>query len=107
MCASRMEARPCPFRHGERPLRLSAFRLRIFFVRSFPFVIAGLDPAIHTEITLANASTGICCCSFAWTTGSMSGGDESESGVTVACHSPGAKSRRENEITYPPLEGEA
>ena len=37
----------------------------------------------------------------------MSGGDESESGVTVACHSPGAKSRRENEITYPPLEGEA
>jgi hypothetical protein len=34
-------------------LRLSAFRLRIFFFRSCPFVI----PA---EAVLANASTGIC-----------------------------------------------
>jgi len=33
----------------------------------------------------------------------MSGGDESE---TVAWHSSGAKARRENEFTYPPLEGE-
>jgi hypothetical protein len=33
-------------------LRLSAFRLRISF-RSFPFVIAGLDPEIHAEAKLA------------------------------------------------------
>jgi hypothetical protein len=39
-------------RHGERPLRLSAFRLRIFF-SFFPFsVMPGLDPGIHAEVTL-------------------------------------------------------
>jgi hypothetical protein len=31
-------------------LRLSAFRFRFFF---FPFVIAGLDPAIHAAAKLA------------------------------------------------------
>jgi hypothetical protein len=30
-----------------------------------------------------------------------SGGDESESAVTVVCHSSGAKARRENEILFP------
>jgi hypothetical protein len=28
------------------------------FISFFPFVIAGLDPAIHAKATLANASTG-------------------------------------------------
>jgi phenylalanyl-tRNA synthetase alpha subunit len=49
-------------------LRLSAFRLR-FFLSFFPFVMPGLDPGIHAEVALANASTGICLLqSFAWST---------------------------------------
>ena len=65
MCASRFWRRGrARSRHGRiLKLRLSAFRFRIFFFRSCPFVI-------HAEAALANASTGICCCSFAWTTGS-------------------------------------
>ena len=42
-----------PVRHGRiLKLRLSAFRLRIFF-SFFPFsVMPGLDPGIHAEVTL-------------------------------------------------------
>jgi hypothetical protein len=66
------------------------------FFRSFRFVI-------RAEAALANASTGICCCSSAWTTGSKYGGDESESGVTVAWNSSDAQTHRENEILFSPL----
>jgi hypothetical protein len=83
-------------------LRLSAFRLRIFFRSSvLSFVIAGLDPAIHAEASLAQAlPPAFGRVASAWTTGSKSGGDESESAVTVAWHSSGAKARRENGIAY-------
>jgi hypothetical protein len=53
-------------------LRLSAFRLR-FFVLSFflSFVIAGLDPAIHAEASLAQRShRRFVRVASAWTTGS-------------------------------------
>jgi hypothetical protein len=79
-------------------LRLSAFRLRIFsFV--LPFVIAGLDPAIHAEASLAQCfPPSPRQRHVSMDHRIMSGGDESESGVTVALHSSGAKARRENEI---------
>jgi hypothetical protein len=79
-------------------LRLSAFRLRIFsfllFFPFFPSVIAGQKarsavfdlkaPGIHAEATLANASTGICLLDVSMDHRVKPGGDESESGVTVA-----------------------
>jgi hypothetical protein len=52
-------------------LRLSAFRLRFLFLSFFPFVIAGLDPAIHAEATLAQCfPPALACGASAWTTGS-------------------------------------
>jgi hypothetical protein len=55
-------------------LRLSAFRLRHFFLSFFPvrshFVIAGLDPAIHADVTLAQRfHRRIGRVASAWTTG--------------------------------------
>ena len=61
-------------RKQRHTMRLSAFRLEFYFFRSFPFVpfvIAGLDPAIHAEnnacAVLPPALPG---CNSAWTTGS-------------------------------------
>jgi hypothetical protein len=67
----------------------------------------GLDPGIHTEPALTNASTGVRARRIsmdhrhrrpkdAVLRTAMSGCDESESAVTVASHSSGAKTRREN-----------
>jgi hypothetical protein len=49
----RAEARPWPMPRQNETLRLSAFRLRHFSFRSYPFVI-------HAKVALADASTGIC-----------------------------------------------
>jgi hypothetical protein len=55
---------------AEYQLRLSAFRFRIFFFVPFPFVIAGLDPAIHAEATLAQCfPPALGRGASAWTTG--------------------------------------
>jgi hypothetical protein len=100
-----LEARPCPFSARQNTaLRLSAFRFRIFvffFFSFFPvrpsFVMPGLDPGIHAEVTLTKrfhrrSGRG----ASAWTTGSSPVVTISESRVTVAWHSSGAKARREN-----------
>jgi hypothetical protein len=42
----------------------------------FPFVIARLDPAIHAEASLVNASTGICLRHVSMDHRIKSGGDE-------------------------------
>ena len=55
-----------------------------FFV---PFVITGLDPAIHGEGTLANASTGIYPLQLSMDHRVKPGGDEVRK---VACHNSGA-----------------
>jgi hypothetical protein len=55
MCACRLQARPWPLATAEYSLRLSAFRLRISFVRSLSS-LPGEDPAIHAEDTLAQRS---------------------------------------------------
>ncbi|HTE75355.1 MAG TPA: hypothetical protein VK653_01290 [Xanthobacteraceae bacterium] len=47
-----------PERHGIIPIASVGVSPPNFSF--FPFVIAGLDPAIHAEVALANASTGIC-----------------------------------------------
>jgi hypothetical protein len=52
------------------PIFLSFFRFVLFFV------IAGLDPAIHTKATLANASTGISLLQLSMDHRIKSGGDE-------------------------------
>jgi hypothetical protein len=87
-------------RRGRRALRLSAFRLRIFFF--LPFF-----PVRHPCRSFArSASTGAHtlqpsmdhrhrCPNDAVLRTAMSGGDESE---TVAWHSSDAKTHRENEI---------
>jgi len=65
-------------------------------------------PGIHAELTLAQRTPpALGRGSSAWTTGSKSLGDESESGLTVAWHSSGAKARRENEIFISSLPGMA
>jgi len=61
-----LEARPCP---SARQITIASVGVSPPNFSFFPFVIAGLDPAIHAEVALANASTGICRCSSAWTTG--------------------------------------
>src|SRR5262249_20954887 len=66
-------------------------------------------PAIHAELTLAQRfHRRSARVASAWTTRSKSGGDESESGVTVAFHSSDAQTHRENEILFfpPPARGE-
>jgi hypothetical protein len=72
----------------------------------------GLDPGIHAKASLAQRfHRRFVRVASAWTTGigvrrtpflhtAMPGGDESESRVTVASHSSGAKARRENEILF-------
>jgi hypothetical protein len=84
-------------------LRLSAFRLRYFFFRSFfPFVIAGLDPAIHAAVKhIKRLPPSVCLLELSMDHRVKRGGDESESRVTVAWHSSGAKARRENENLFP------
>ena len=62
----------------------------------------GLDPGIHAKVPLANASTGVLARGVSMDHRIKSGGDESESDVTVACHSSGAKKRRENDVAHPP-----
>jgi hypothetical protein len=53
---------------GHETLRLSAFRFLYFFL---PFVIAGLDPAIHAATTLRQSfGLAVCNRTSAWTTGS-------------------------------------
>ncbi len=103
---------------GQRPHPQGAAELDLASVGVSPpnfsfvlsFVIAGLDPAIHAEISLAER--------FhqrlrrlklrmdhrhrrpkdAVLRTAMSGGDESEIGVTVASHTSDAKSHRENAV---------
>ena len=55
MCASPLGGAAVADATAEYQLRLSAFRFRHFFVRSFPFV----SFVIRAEAALANASTGI------------------------------------------------
>jgi hypothetical protein len=62
-------------RHGIIPIASVGVSPPNFF-RSFPFVIAGLDPAIHAEASLANASTGICSLQLSVDHRIKSGGDE-------------------------------
>src|SRR5581483_11515563 len=84
-------------------LRLSAFRLR-FFLFVLSFVIAGLDPGIHAEASLAQRfHRRLRRLKLRMDHRIKSGGDESESVVTVASHSSDAKSHRENGILFSPL----
>ena len=95
-----------PVRHGRRALRLSAFRLRIFlsFFPFVPFVIAGLDPAIHAAVKPAKRfPPNVCLLELCMDHRVKPGGDESKSGVTVAWHSSDAQPHRENEILFSPL----
>ena len=84
--------------------------------RSFPFVqfvIAGLDPAIHAEAEPAQRNPpALVGVTSAWTTGigvrrtpfcerQSPVVTISESGVTVAFHSSGAETHRENENLFP------
>ncbi|HET8918862.1 MAG TPA: hypothetical protein VFN27_04210 [Xanthobacteraceae bacterium] len=101
-----MGARPRPSARQNTVASVGVSPPNLFF-RSFPFVIAGQKarsavfnlkaPAFHAEATLANASTGICLLQFSMDHRVKRGGDESE---TVACHSSGAKARRENEVAH-------
>ena len=75
-----------PVRHGERPLRLSAFRLRIFF-RSFPSPSCpGLTRASMQKSRSRSASTGARRLHLSMDHLIKSGGDESEQwrGITRA-----------------------
>jgi hypothetical protein len=65
------------------------------------FSAACQPPRFSGLVALANASTGICLLELCMDHRINCGGDESESGVTVACHSSGAKTRRENDSVYP------
>ncbi len=98
MCAWRFPGAAVSVRHGRRSLASVGVSPPFFFVLSF--VIAGLDPAIHAEVTLANAPTGICLLQLSMDHRVKPGGDESKSGVTVAWHSSDAQPHRENEILF-------
>jgi hypothetical protein len=50
-----LQARPCPKARQNTQLRLSAFRLRIFLFRYFPFVIAGHSRSQNGVAKLAYA----------------------------------------------------
>jgi len=74
-----MGARPCPSARHNPYCVCRRFASEFYFFRSFPFVpfvIAGLDPAIHGEARLANASTGICPLQLSMDHRIKSGGDE-------------------------------
>jgi len=65
--------------------------------RSFPFVIAGRRPGNPCGSCARPAlPPALCLLNFDMDHRIKSGGDESESGLTVAFHSSGAKARREN-----------
>jgi hypothetical protein len=93
----------------KKALRLSAFCFRFFFRAFLLSSFAGLDPAIHAEATLAQRLHQRSCkltitmnhrhrrSKNAVLRTAMPGGDESESAVTVACHSSCAQTRREND----------
>ncbi len=86
-------APPCPLARHKSFASVGVSPPNLF--RSFPFVIAGLDPAIHAEVTLAQRfPPALCMRRFSMDHRIKSGGDESE---TVAWHSSGAKARCENE----------
>jgi hypothetical protein len=58
-------------------------------------------PGIHAEVTLIRRfPPALCTRRFSMDHRIKSGGDESESGVTVAFHSSGAKARRENDKSW-------
>jgi hypothetical protein len=93
-CAPRMGARPCPSGTAEEPCVCRRFASESFpFVLSF--VIAGLDPAIHAEVTLEKRfPPSVCLLQLsmdhrhrrpqdAVLRTAMPGGNESESAVTV------------------------
>jgi len=96
-CASRLR-RGRARRHGRiRQLRLSAFRLRIFFV--LPFFSSSCPgiavrrtaslrspmPGIHAEASLAQAlPPALGRDASAWTTGSKSGGDDFREWLLIA-----------------------
>jgi len=103
-CAPGAPGAAVPVARQNEKLRLSAFRPRIFFFRSFPFVIARLDPAIHAAVKHAKRlPPSVCLLAVRMDHRIKSGGDESESAVTVACHSSDAQTHRENEILFSPL----
>ena len=119
-----LQARPCPSGTAEEPCVCRRFASDIFsFVLSRSSVRHARAKGAKRRLQLK--SPGHPCRSFACSvlsTGAhwlqlsmdhwqkrpkdavlrtaMSGGDESESGVTVAWHSSGAKSHRENEILF-------
>jgi hypothetical protein len=65
MCASRMRRGRARYGAAEDDLASVGVLLPIFSFRSFvPFL-----PFVIAEVALADASTGICCGTFAWTTG--------------------------------------
>ena len=100
-CAPGDPGAAAPVRHGKYPIASVGVSPPMFF----SFVLSVRH--CHAEASLANASTGICLLELcmdhrhrrpkdAVLRTTMSGGDESKSGVTVAWHSSGAKARREN-----------
>jgi hypothetical protein len=72
-----------------------------FFVLSFFFfVMPGLDPGIHADAALTKCFHRLFArYASAWTAGSSPTVTTSESAVTMAFHSSGAQTRRENEKT--------
>jgi hypothetical protein len=79
-------------------LRLSAFRFRHF--RSFfPFVIAGLDPAIHAEVKHAKRlPPSVCLLEIGMDHRIKSGGDEFRESIW---QSSGAQTHHENGMLFP------
>jgi hypothetical protein len=79
--------------------RRSASDSFLFFFRSSRSSLPGEDPAIHTAVKPAKRlPPSVCLPELSVDHRVKSGGDESESGVTVAWHSSGAETHRENEI---------
>jgi hypothetical protein len=91
-----IQARPCPKARQNTNCVCRRFASESFLL-FFPFVIAGLDPAIHAEASLARRFPPSVCllelCMDHWI---KSGGDEAESGAIVAFHSSDAQPHRED-----------
>jgi hypothetical protein len=86
-----------PVWHGRiLKLRLSAFRFRFFL----SFVLSHSSLPGLTRDSIRKRRLRRACRSFAWTTGSS----PVVTSQRVACHSSGAKARRENAFIYLPLE---
>jgi hypothetical protein len=95
-------ARPHP--QGAAELDLASVGVSppiFFFVLSFFFfVMPGLDPGIHADAALTKCFHRLFArYASAWTAGSSPTVTTSESAVTMAFHSSGAQTRRENEKT--------